>query len=64
MPEQVLIEIGQAGQVSIEVLGVKGPTCQDLTRELEKALGTVQGQELKEEFYEQSESEDAHLGQS
>jgi hypothetical protein len=37
--QEIDVIIDKDGQVKIEVRGVKGPACLDLTRELEAALG-------------------------
>jgi hypothetical protein len=39
------------GEISLEVSGVQGPSCTDLTAKLEKALGPVGNQQQKPEFY-------------
>jgi hypothetical protein len=37
--QEIDVIIDKDGQVKIEVRGVKGPACLDLTKELEAALG-------------------------
>jgi hypothetical protein len=37
--QEIEVIIGKDGQVQIQVRGVNGPKCLDLTRELEAALG-------------------------
>lgn len=37
--QEIEVVIGKDGQVQIQVRGVNGPKCLDLTRELEAALG-------------------------
>ncbi len=39
--QEIDVVIDPDGQVRIEVRGVKGPSCVDLTRGLEEALGAV-----------------------
>lgn len=41
LSREVILTIDQNGQVEIEVKGVKGPSCKDLTAGVEKALGKV-----------------------
>ncbi|MEW6279297.1 MAG: DUF2997 domain-containing protein [Candidatus Eremiobacterota bacterium] len=53
--QEVQVIIGPDGQVKIEVNGVKGMSCLDVTAELEKALGTVKNRELTPEAHEQVE---------
>ena len=45
------IVITPQGKIEIEVKGVQGPGCKDLTRALENALGEVDARELKPEYY-------------
>ena len=55
--QEIDVIIEKDGQVRIEVRGVKGPSCLDLTKELEAALGgqvedrqmTPEGQEVSQE---------------
>jgi len=39
-------------KASIEVEGVKGPSCTEITKNLSDALGTVIGEEKTPEFFE------------
>jgi hypothetical protein len=53
MPAQkptITVEIGDDGSVTVDVTGVTGPACKDLTRELEGALGKVTSTTNKAEF--------------
>ncbi len=55
--EEIEITIGKDGNVQIMVRGVNGPTCLDLTRDLETALGgKVVLREMTAEAGEQVES--------
>ena len=49
------IEILEDGTLSIEVHGVKGEECVELTSALEEALGDVVQRDRKAAFYEESE---------
>jgi hypothetical protein len=51
------IQIAHDGTVTINVLGTKGKSCLDLTRDLEESLGAVLDRETKPSFYEQEEME-------
>ncbi|MEK6833175.1 MAG: DUF2997 domain-containing protein, partial [Nanoarchaeota archaeon] len=51
--EEIKITITNEGQVVIEVNGVKGAACKELTKNLEKVLGDVVESKKKTEFYEQ-----------
>jgi hypothetical protein len=53
--QELEIQIAQDGTVSINVHGIKGESCLDLTKELEDALGVVLDRERKSSFYEQEE---------
>ena len=37
----IIVTIDTAGSAQVEVNGMAGKSCEDLTRELEQALGTV-----------------------
>ena len=54
MPE-IEIVVSLDGTVTVEVKGVKGSGCTELTRALEEALGEVESRSCKVEFYEQAE---------
>ena len=58
--QEVDIVIDKDGQVHLEVNGVKGTSCLDLTRELELALGgDVTSREMRPEAYDvQQENQD------
>ncbi|MBF2053415.1 MAG: DUF2997 domain-containing protein [Candidatus Sericytochromatia bacterium] len=45
------IIISPKGQVQLEVKGVKGSACTDLTRFLEEALGEIDARSFKAEYY-------------
>lgn len=48
---ELQIVINAAGKVQIEVKGVQGPGCTELTRQLEAALGDVEKRDYKAEYY-------------
>jgi hypothetical protein len=50
---EIKLTIGQDGKVNIDVAGVKGPACKDLTKSIEVALGKTESVEKKPEFYQQ-----------
>jgi hypothetical protein len=51
--EEIEIIIDKDGQVQIEVRGVKGAACLDLTRDLEAALGgEVELRQMRPEAYQ------------
>ena len=50
--EKIRIKISEDGNVSLEVIGVKGKSCVDLTKDLEEELGIVTKQVTKKEYHE------------
>ena len=51
--QEIEVFIGRDGQVRIEVRGVKGTSCLDLTKDLEAALGgQVETREMTPEAHE------------
>jgi hypothetical protein len=50
--EQIRITFSPTGETKLEVNGVKGKSCKDLTRAFEKALGTTTKDTETGEFYE------------
>jgi len=47
----ITFDVDRGGQVRVEVNGVQGPACKDLTL-LFSGLGKVTGEELKADYYE------------
>jgi len=45
------VEINEHGEVSLEVNGAHGQECEDMTADIEKALGTVSSRKRKSEYY-------------
>ena len=45
--QELEIHISETGDISINVLGAKGKSCIDMTKELETALGTVVQRDFK-----------------
>ena len=50
--QQIVVTIDAQGEVKVEAVGVKGSGCQGLTAAIEKALGTVESDTKKAEFYQ------------
>ena len=50
--ERIRVVIPKSGDVSIEVDGVKGQSCKDLTRQLEEALGSKTSDQETSEYFE------------
>jgi hypothetical protein len=59
--QELEIEILNDGTVSINVQGVKGSTCLDLTKDLEESLGLVNEREKKSSFYEQDDQKNMYI---
>lgn len=54
MPQEVTVDIGLEGDIEISVNGVKGESCTDITKNLEKALGVAGERTLTPEYYEKT----------
>lgn len=53
---EIEFTIDDHGEVSIKVLGVSGPECERITREIELALGMVSSRTHTSEYYVQAET--------
>jgi hypothetical protein len=53
---EMQITIGPDGEVSIEVIGVAGKECVDVSEFLEEALGEVSDRQYTREYYQQPAS--------
>ncbi len=51
MGATIRVEIALDGTPTVSVSGVAGASCQQLTKDLEKALGTVADNKRTEDFY-------------
>ena len=49
----IKITIDKLGKTKIEVDGVKGQSCEEITKGIEQALGTVTSRKQTGEYYEQ-----------
>jgi len=62
---QVTLIIDASGNTTVEVNGVQGTQCQDLTANVERVLGTVQTVTHKPEYHDACrESAQTGLGQT
>ena len=52
---EIQFTIDDNGEVSIQVLGVQGPECERITREIEQALGVVSARQHTSEYYQTTE---------
>ena len=55
--EELEISISNTGEVTINVIGVKGKSCVDITKDLEESLGIMKYFERKSEFYQQDNNQ-------
>jgi hypothetical protein len=61
MKTELKFEIGKDGTIKLEVGGVKGKKCLDLTKALEKELGIVLDVQKTGEYYENVEVEEVEI---
>lgn len=61
--KKIRCKIDKKGNVIIEVDGVQGQSCQEITRPFLEAIGTTQEVTLKEEFYSAEENQEVKVGQ-
>ena len=54
--EELEISISNTGEVTINVIGAKGKSCIDMTKDLEESLGIIKKKKKKSEFYQQEEN--------
>jgi len=54
--KEIVIRVGKDGKINLDVLGVKGGACKDITKALERALGIVEKTETTSEYYEQPQT--------
>ena len=59
--QELDIQIAHDGSVTINVIGGKGKSCLDSTKDLEESLGVVLDRETKASFYEQEEQQTARV---
>ena len=53
--QDLVFSIDGDGNITIEVEGVKGKDCTEITRELEEALGIVVDRNFTAEYYQETE---------
>lgn len=58
--ETITYTISAEGKVSIDVSGVSGGKCKELTKAIEEKLGEVDNVEFKSEYYQQSTENEAN----
>ena len=50
--EEVIIDVDEAGKVTVSARGIKGIACKDATRAVERALGEVEERRATGEMHE------------
>ena len=60
--QEIKIIIAKDGKVTIDVEGIKGSGCKDLTKKLEKALGSSKSKKKTEYYQEDSQGEQQSVG--
>ncbi len=55
--QELEISISSTGEVTVNVIGAKGKSCMDMTKDLEESLGIVTSLEKKSEFYQQEQTD-------
>lgn len=55
--EELEISISNTGEVTINVIGAKGKSCIDMTKDLEESLGIIKSFEKKSEFYQEDDTQ-------
>ena len=53
--QEITIRVKKGGKIDLGVTGAKGQTCRDLTKLIEKALGTTMETKNTTEYYEQEQ---------
>lgn len=56
--QKVIVKIDIKGKVFIEIDGVKGKKCLQITKDIEEILGSVEKRVLKPEFNDEPDDED------
>lgn len=56
--QEIKVIISKDGKVTIDVEGIKGSGCKNLTKALEKALGKTTKSKKKAEYYDEQDVSD------
>ena len=59
--QTIKFNIRQDGTVTVEVMGVVGNDCENLTKRIEERLGVVEKVEHKPEYYEQKQTTEENV---
>ena len=58
--QEIKVVIGKGGKINLGIEGIKGATCNELTKKLEEALGKTVESDNTNEYYEQEQHNDAN----
>jgi hypothetical protein len=56
MTQQIIVDISEAGEVTVEAVGCRGTGCAALTQAIERAIGSTVGDVKKPEFNQQQQA--------
>jgi len=59
--EELEIEIGPDGKVTVRTIGIKGPHCLDVAEAVARIVGQEQSRQLTSEYYENETSVQRHV---
>lgn len=59
--EELEISISNTGEVTINVIGAKGKSCINMTKDLEESLGIIKNFEKKSEFYQEDDTQNTSI---
>jgi len=59
--EELEIEIGPDGKVSVRTRGIKGPRCIEVAEMLARIIGREESRQLTSEYYEAETHQQQHL---
>jgi hypothetical protein len=59
--EELEIEIGPDGKVTVTTKGIKGPACMDYADLIARIVGREEHREKTAEYYEEAEQIDRHV---
>ena len=54
--EEIIIEIDPEGSLRIDAVGFQGPDCEEATKFIEQALGTVAQRRQKPEYHQRRQT--------
>ncbi len=59
--EEIEIEIGPTGKVTVRTIGIKGPACLDYAELFARIVGREESRQLTNEYYEAATEVQRHL---